>query len=35
VHKDLSHFRLIAVSEQRPSPDILKAAAQKIAAKLP
>jgi hypothetical protein len=35
VHKNLSHFRLIAVSEQRPSPDILKAAAQKIAAKLP
>ena len=35
VHKDLSHFRLIAVSEQSPSPDILKAAAQKIAAKLP
>jgi hypothetical protein len=35
VHKNLSHFRLIAVSEQSPSPDILKAAAQKIAAKLP
>ena len=35
VHKNLSHFRLIAVSEQNPSPDILKAAAQKIAAKLP
>jgi hypothetical protein len=34
VHKNLSHFRLIAVSEQSPSPDILKAAAQKIAAKL-
>jgi hypothetical protein len=35
VHKSLSHFRLIAVSEQSPSPDALKAAAQKIAAKLP
>jgi hypothetical protein len=35
VHKNLSHFRLIAVSEQSPSPDVLKAAAQKIAAKLP
>ena len=35
VHKNLSHFRLIAVSEQSPSPDILKAAAQKIASKLP
>jgi hypothetical protein len=35
VHKNLSHFRLIAVSEQSPSPDILKAAAQKIAVKLP
>jgi hypothetical protein len=35
VHKNLSHFRLITVSEQSPSPDILKAAAQKIAAKLP
>jgi hypothetical protein len=35
VHKNLSHFRLIAVSEPSPSPDILKAAAQKIAAKLP
>ena len=29
VHKSLSHFRLIAVSEQSPSPDVLKAAAQK------
>ena len=35
VHKNVSHFRLIAVSEQSPSPDILKAAALKIAAKLP
>jgi hypothetical protein len=35
VHKALSHFRLITVSEQSPSPDTLKAAAQKIAAKLP
>jgi hypothetical protein len=35
VHKNLSHFRLITVTEQSPSPDILKAAAQKIAAKLP
>ena len=35
VHKNLSDFRLIAVSEQSPSPDVLKAAAQKIAAKLP
>jgi hypothetical protein len=35
VHKNLSHFRLIAVSEQSPSPDLLKASAQKIAAKLP
>jgi hypothetical protein len=35
VHKNLSHFRLIAVSEQSPSPDVLKAAAQKIASKLP
>jgi hypothetical protein len=35
VHKNLSHFRLIAISEQSPSPDVLKAAAQKIAAKLP
>jgi hypothetical protein len=35
VHKNLPHFRLIAVSEQSPSPDVLKAAAQKIAAKLP
>ncbi len=35
VHKNLSHFRLIAVSEQPPSADTLKAAAQKIAAKLP
>lgn len=35
VHKNLSHFRLIAVSEEKPSPDILKAAAQKIAAQLP
>ena len=35
VHKNLSHFRLIAVSEQSPSPDILKVVAQKIAAKLP
>jgi hypothetical protein len=35
VHKSLSHFRLIVVSEQSPSPDVLKAAAQKIAAKLP
>lgn len=35
VHKNLSHFRLVTVSEQSPSPDVLKAAAQKIAAKLP
>jgi hypothetical protein len=35
VHNNLSHFRLIAVSEHSPSSDILKAAAQKIAAKLP
>jgi hypothetical protein len=35
VHKNLSHFHLIEVSEQTPSPDVLKAAAQKIAAKLP
>lgn len=35
VHKSLSHFRLVEVSEQAPSPDALKAAAQKIAAKLP
>ena len=35
VHKNLSHFRLIAVSEQSPLPDTLKAAAEKIAAKLP
>jgi len=35
VHKNVSHFRLIAVSEQPPSPDVLKTAAQKIAAKLP
>jgi hypothetical protein len=35
VHKSLSHFRLIAVREQSPLPDALKAAAQKIAAKLP
>jgi len=34
VHKNLSHFRLITVS-QRPSPDVRKAAAQGIAAKLP
>jgi hypothetical protein len=35
VHKNLSHFRLIEVSEQPPSPDVLKTMAQKIAAKLP
>jgi hypothetical protein len=35
IHKNLSHFRLIAVSEQSPSPDVLKAAAHEIAAKLP
>lgn len=35
VHTSLSHFRLIEVSEQSPSPDVLKAAAQKIAGKLP
>lgn len=35
VHKSLSHFRLVEVSEQVPSPDALKAAMQKIAAKLP
>lgn len=35
VHKNLSHFRLIVVSEQSPSPEVLKAAAQKIAATLP
>jgi hypothetical protein len=35
VHKNLSHCRLVTVSEQSPSPDVLKAAAQKIAAKLP
>ncbi len=35
VHKSLSHFRLIEVSEQLPSVDVLKAAAQKVAAKLP
>lgn len=35
VHKNLSHFLLVAVSEQNPSPDAMKAAAQKIAASLP
>lgn len=35
VHKSLSHFRLVAVSEQSPSPEVMKAAAQKIADKLP
>jgi len=35
VHKPLTHFRLIEVSEQPPSPEVLKAAAQKIAGKLP
>jgi hypothetical protein len=35
VHKNLSHFVLSVTSEQSPSPDALKAAAQKIAAKLP
>jgi hypothetical protein len=35
VHKNVSHFRLITVSEQPPVPDVLKTAAQKIAAKLP
>lgn len=35
VHKNLSHFRLIVVSEQSPLPEVLKAAAQKIAATLP
>jgi hypothetical protein len=35
VHKNLSHFRLVALSEQSPSPDVMKAIAQKIAAKLP
>jgi hypothetical protein len=35
VHKNLSHFVLSATSEQSPSPEALKAAAQKIAAKLP
>jgi hypothetical protein len=35
VHKTQSHFRLVTVNEQSPSPDTLKSAAQKIAAKLP
>lgn len=35
VHKNLSHFRLVALSEQSPSPAVMKAIAQKIAAKLP
>lgn len=35
VHKNLSHFRLVALSEQSPSADVMKAVAQKIAAKLP
>jgi hypothetical protein len=35
VHTNLSNFRLIETSEQPPSPDVLKVAAQKIAAKLP
>ena len=35
VHKALCHFILNEVSEQPPSPDVLKAAAQKIATKLP
>jgi hypothetical protein len=35
VHKNLSHFRLVTDNEQSPSPDVLKAAAEKIAAKLP
>ena len=35
VHKTLCHFILSEVSEQPPSPDVLKAAAQKIASKLP
>lgn len=35
VHKNSSHFVLSVTSEQSPSPDALKAAAQKIAAKLP
>ncbi|HKQ86751.1 MAG TPA: hypothetical protein VJS43_08280 [Candidatus Acidoferrales bacterium] len=35
VHKNMSHFRLVAVSEQSPSADAMRAAAQKIAAKLP
>jgi len=35
VHKSTWHFRLVADSEQSPSPDALKAVAQKIAAKLP
>jgi hypothetical protein len=35
VHKSSCHIRLDAVSEQSPSPDVLKAAAQKVTAKLP
>jgi hypothetical protein len=35
VHKNTSHFVLNVTSEQSPSPDVLKAAAQKIAARLP
>ena len=35
VHKSTWHLRLVSVTEQSPSPDVLKAAAQKIAAKLP
>lgn len=36
VHKkNLLHFVLSVTSEQSPSPDVLKAAAQKIAARLP
>jgi hypothetical protein len=35
VHKSTWHLRLVSVTEQSPSPDVLKATAQKIVAKLP
>jgi len=35
VHKSTLHLRLVSLTEQSPSPDLLKAAAQKIATKLP
>jgi hypothetical protein len=35
VHKSTWHLRLVSVTEQSPSPEVLKATAQKIAAKLP